>query len=428
MMKKMKDSGVDWIGEIPEEWKLYPAKRFFHGVKRIVGNNADDFERLALTMRGVVKRSKDDNEGLQPEKFEGYQILRNHELVFKLIDLENVKTSRVGLSDYDGLVSPAYIVISNDKEDNRFYYYWFMFMYYNEVFNHLGGDGVRSSLNMRDLLSIPVPNIELKEQKKIANYLEEKSNDINNIIEKQEKIINELKQYKLSVITEVVTKGLNYNKKMKDSGIKWIGFVPKNWEVHKFCWDYSAALGKMLDAKKVTGEYLHPYIKNIDVQWGHINTQSLDEMDFKPDEIMRYELRPGDLMVCEGGEIGKCAIIPDDFPKGIYYQKALHRVRTRRDGNGEIRFLAYVLFAMAKNQCLDTSPEKATISHLPGDALSQLRIPTPPMKEQIEISNYLDEKITKIESIIVQKEALINKLLEFKRSLIYEVITGKKEI
>ena len=129
-MREMKDSGIEWIGEIPKDWNLLPTKRFFRHEKRVVGDAVDEYERLALTMNGVIKRGKDDSEGLQPEKFEGYQILRNNELVFKLIDLENVKTSRVGLSSYTGLVSPAYIVLTNGENDNRFFYYWFMFMYY----------------------------------------------------------------------------------------------------------------------------------------------------------------------------------------------------------------------------------------------------------------------------------------------------------
>ena len=158
-MRPMKDSGVEWIGEIPQTWNLIPTKRRFCAVKRVAGEQVNEYERLALTMNGVIKRSKDDSEGLQPEKFEGYQILRENELVFKLIDLENVKTSRVGLSPYTGLVSPAYIVLTNGETDNRYFYYWFMFLYYNEVFNHLGGDGVRSAINAKELLALPVTDI-----------------------------------------------------------------------------------------------------------------------------------------------------------------------------------------------------------------------------------------------------------------------------
>ena len=230
-MREMKDSGVDWIGEIPHDWEIVQTKRVFRSIKRVVGNQVDEYERLALTLNGVIKRSKEDNDGLQPEKFEGYQILKENELVFKLIDLENVKTSRVGLSSYTGLVSPAYIVLTNESKDNRFYYYWFMFMYYNEVFNHLCGDGVRSSLNAKDLTAIPVPFINECKQHRIADYLDEKCSKIDAIIKKQQTVIEKLKAYKLSIITEAVTNGLNPDVEMKDSGVEWIGEIPSNWKI-----------------------------------------------------------------------------------------------------------------------------------------------------------------------------------------------------
>ena len=225
-MREMKDSGIEWIGEIPKDWKLTQARRLFNNKKEIVGDDVDKYERLALTLNGVIKRSKEDSEGLQPEKFEGYQILRKNNLVFKMIDLENVNTSRVGLSPYTGLVSPAYIVFSNNRNDNRYPYYWFMSMYYHEVFNHLGGDGVRSALNAKDMLSLPIPNISAVEQARIANYLDKKCAKIDAIVEKQKEIIEKLKEYKLSVITEAVTKGLNLDVELKDSGVEWIGKIP----------------------------------------------------------------------------------------------------------------------------------------------------------------------------------------------------------
>lgn len=185
-MREMKDSGVEWIGEIPSDWQLTQTRRLFHNEKRIVGDAVDQYERLALTLNGVIRRSKDDSEGLQPEKFEGYQILKENELVFKMIDLENVNTSRVGISPYTGLVSPAYIVLTNNSSDNRYAYYWFMFMYYFEIFNHLGGDGVRSALNVKDMLSMPIPNISQENRKRISDYLDSKCSQIDAIIEKQQ--------------------------------------------------------------------------------------------------------------------------------------------------------------------------------------------------------------------------------------------------
>jgi type I restriction enzyme S subunit len=120
-------------------------------------------------------------------------------------------------------------------------------------------------------------------------------------------------------------------------------------------WSYNIELGKMLDEKRIDAQNTKSYLRNSDVQWGHINLDDLQEMTFKPEELKRYRVLPGDLLVCEGGEIGKCAIVPEDFPDDIYYQKALHRIRVRQGQNGNVRFLAYVLFCMAKNQCFTSS-------------------------------------------------------------------------
>ena len=116
---RMKDSGIAWVGQIPCDWNIHRVKYHFQHNKHIVGIHSSEYERLALTMQGVIKRSKEDNEGLQPEDFASYQILRKNELVFKLIDLQNISTSRVGFSPYEGLVSPAYIVLYANSESRQ---------------------------------------------------------------------------------------------------------------------------------------------------------------------------------------------------------------------------------------------------------------------------------------------------------------------
>lgn len=203
--RDMKESGIEWIGMIPKDWEVIRVKNEFKPIKRVVGQEVDKYERLALTLNGVIKRSKEDAEGLQPEKFEGYQILKENELVFKLIDLENLKTSRVGLSAYCGLVSPAYIILTNGSHDNRFSYYYFMSLYYGAIFNSLGGDGVRSALNKDDLLNIPYVCPSIHEQQAIANYLDEKCSKIDQTIEQKQTLIKQLEEYKQSLIYECVT-------------------------------------------------------------------------------------------------------------------------------------------------------------------------------------------------------------------------------
>ena len=202
----MKESGIEWIGAIPKHWNVIKGKYLFNNDKQIVGAKVDEFERLALTMKGVIKRSKDDNEGLQPDKFNTYQILRESELVFKLIDLQNISTSRVGLSPYMGIVSPAYIIIKSKGDINPTYaekYYLSLWM--NQIFNFLGDAGVRSSLNAGELLNLYLPVPPLSEQKAIADYLDDKCGQIDEIINEKKKQLETLLSYKQSIIYEYVT-------------------------------------------------------------------------------------------------------------------------------------------------------------------------------------------------------------------------------
>ena len=185
MVRIMKDSGVPWIGSIPSHWDIGRTKSCYTNKKQVVGEDAESYERLALTLNGVIKRSKEDATGLQPEAFNGYQILRENELVFKLIDLENISTSRVGYSPYTGIVSPAYIVLKPRKEnESKYGEYFFLSMWQREVFNHMGDDGVRSSLNIRDLLEIPYLLVPDVEKDKIVQHLKKQCAEIDDVIKK----------------------------------------------------------------------------------------------------------------------------------------------------------------------------------------------------------------------------------------------------
>ena len=424
-MREMKDSGIEWIGEIPVQWNLVQTKRFFTNTKKIAGAKADNYDRLALTLNGVIKRSKDDSEGLQPEKFEGYQILCKNELVFKLIDLENVKTSRVGLSPYTGLVSPAYIVLSNNFSDNRFFYHWFMSMYYNEVFNHLGGEGVRSALNAKDVLSLPVPDIQLDEQRRIADYLDRKCSQIDAIIARQQAVIEKLKAYKLSVITEAVTKGLNPDTPMKDSGVEWIGEIPEYWQLSHIGNLVEMGSGGTPDRKKPE------YWENGNIPWmssGEINdeyiystTEHITELGLQNSNAKILPVNTVMLgLIGQGKTKGLTAILKTEVccNQNLAYliadEKYLH-----------YRYLFYCFKAMYFYiRGLVGESQAGIYSYF----LKKLHIPLPDIEQQIRISDYLDTKCEAIKNSINKRERIIEKFTSYKRSLIYEVVTGKKEV
>lgn len=397
-MRKMKDSRIEWIGEIPESWEIERNKHCFDISKEIVGEASSSTELLSLTTKGVRYKSSTDTAGKVPESYDTYQYVHENDLIMCLFDLD-CSAVFSGISPYHGMVSPAYRILSCNHLMNPHYAdYWFQFVFVGRKFMSYSKT-LRYTLTYDEFGVLPILRPCLQEQIVIAAYLDRQCAHIDNIIEKTKVSIGEYKKLRQAIITQAVTKGVRGDRPMKDSGIEWIGEIPEDWEIHKFCWNYSAMLGKMLDAKRVTGKKLHSYIKNADVQWWRINTEALDEMDFDETEYERYTLKPGDLVICEGGEIGKCAIVPNDFPSNVYYQKALHRVRVR-NGQGNLQFLSYVMYAMAKGNAFNSTPEKATIAHLPGDALSQLRIPFPPVAEQNEIVSHLDRKRTELNNII----------------------------
>ncbi len=239
---ELKNSGVEWIGKIPKDWEVIRGKFLFENKK--IKNSGAMNNVLSLTLNGVIDRDINNFEGLQPESFDGYQEFKKDNLVFKLIDLENISTSRVGLVHRDGLMSPAYIRLEKKKDINVKYYYYNYFDYYKKnIFNFLGSVGVRSALNSSDLLEMEVLNLDKQEKNKIANFLDEKTSQFDLIISKKEKLIERLEEAKKSLISEVVTGKVKVVKsddgyelvkrsseEMKDSGVEWLGEIPKDWD------------------------------------------------------------------------------------------------------------------------------------------------------------------------------------------------------
>ena len=432
----MKNSGVEWIGEIPDDWEVTPVKRFFSHVKRIVGNDVDKYERLSLTMQGVLKRSKDDADGLQPEKFNGYQILKQNELVFKLIDLENVNTSRVGLSPFTGLVSPAYIILTNNKKDNTFYYYWFLNMYYQEIFNKLGDGGVRSALNASDVLSLPMVYLNNETQQRIATYLDKKCSKIEETIQNQQQVIEKLKAYKQSLITEAVTgkvkiengKVCGEYESYKDSGVEWIGKIPSGWEVIKLKYiadSFSKGSGITKEEIVINGDTPCVRYGELYTKYDYHFTECQTRTNLGIIETPKYFSHGDVLFTCTGELV-------EEIGKSIAYlgnEKCL--------AGGDIIVLKHSQDPMFMGFALDSKyvqgqksfgKTKLKVVHISSGEIARLLIVLPPKEEQKEIADYLDKKCTAIDTAIEQKQKLIEKLTEYKKSLIYECVTGKKAI
>ena len=428
-MREMKDSGIPWVGKIPSQWKTMRGKYLFTNSKGKVGTKVNEYERLALTLHGVIKRSKNDTEGLQPAEFNTYQILRKNELVFKLIDLQNISTSRIGLSPYDGIVSPAYIILKAKKNIiPAFAEKYYLMMWINHIFNALGDSGVRSSLNARELLEINVPLPPIEEQRRIANYLDSKCAKIKSIKKNVEAEMEALKQHKRSIIAEAVTKGLDKNVEMKDSGIPWIEEIPENWTVMRTrnIAYISIGLVTTMTANYVGKEEGVPLIRNSNIKCNQI---SYENMAFLSNKFaianQNRRLHEGQIVTVHTGDIGTSAIIPKKLDGCLGF------ATIQSTPNSQFinpKFLCWEYNStFFKNQC---------IAYCTGDGRQNLnlydfinlRVIVPPVHEQLEIASYLDSKCSDIDSIISDKQKQLEILNEYKKSLIYEYVTGKKEV
>jgi type I restriction enzyme S subunit len=202
----------------------------------------------------------------------------------------------------------------------------------------------------------------------------------------------------------------------KPSGYDWFGSVPSHWAVAPIYARYELCLGKMLDAKRISGEHLVPYLRNVDVQWDRINVDDLPEMDIRADEYARFTLRPGDLIVCEGGEVGRAALWRSERSL-CGFQKALHRLRPRSLMRDDPRFLFYVLRHLADRGVFVALGNPNTIPHLTGEKLRVYRLPFPPLAEQQAIAAFLDRETARIDGLIEKKRRLIE-LLRVKRQAV----------
>lgn len=429
----MKNSGIKWIGEIPDDWEVIKTKNVFRNVKRIVGEQHWDCERLALTLNGVIKRNKDEADGLQPEKFDTYQFLYKNELVFKLIDLGNIATSRVGLSPFDGMVSPAYIILYNDCSDNRFYYYYYLSMWHRNIFNSLGDNGVRSSIGANDLLNLPIVDTNEAERIKIADFLDKKCAEIDRLITHEEAMIDELKAYKQSVITEAVTKGLDRSVPMKDSGVEWIGEIPEHWHIMPLKSKFNFGKGLSITKADLVSEGVKV------ISYGQIHAKynkshCIDKSLYRFVDGQYLQICPsalvrqGDFIFADTSEDveGSGDFVYIDNSDLIF--AGYHCITLKNINLHDGKYLAFLFMSQNWKNQIQSQVNGVKLFSITKRYLADAKLLLPPQNEQQQIADYLDKKCAEIDRLISLKQEKIEELRNYKKSLIYEYVTGKKEV
>ena len=422
MARKMKDSGIEWIGEIPEGWEVLAHKYIMHKEKSICEHYSGE-DVISLTLNGVVKRDLENPSGKMPTTFDGYQFVDPNDLLLCLFDID-VTPRCVGLVKDYGVTSPAYSRFKiHSGFCNAYYNYLLRFIDDEKVFVHLSKN-LRSSLTESDFGAIKTIVPPKAEQQRIADYLDNRTFEIDILLSKARSSIEEYKKLKQAVITQAVTKGVRGEREMKDSGVEWIGEIPKEWICEKI--KYATSISRGLfnhrprnDERYYNGKY--PFIQTGDVanatKYIVSYSQTLNELG----KAVSKEFPKGTLTMTIAANVGDVAILNFDayFPDSVVGFIPNKNIRTL--------YLFYV-FSSMKDEFTRTAI-KSTQLNLNIDRVKETFIPvTPNVNEQCEIENYLESKCAKIDGLIAKKEQLVKELESYKKSLIYEVVTGKREV
>lgn len=430
MSRTMKDSGIPWIGEIPSHWRLYQTSTLFHEHKE-KNNGLKEKNLLSLSYGQIRRKDINSSEGLLPQSFEAYNIIDKGDIVFRLTDLQNDKRSlRTGLCQERGIITSAYVSLrANTEIDSRYFHYIYHSYDICKVFYGMGG-GVRQGMNYDDLKKLLVFLPPIPEQKSIADFLDKKCGEIDEMISLQEKIVEELKAYKQAVITEAACKGLNPDVLMKDSGIEWIGQIPEGWRAKrlKFSCEVFGRIGfrgYTTDDIVADGEgaiTLSPSnMKEMTMDFSKRTYLSWNKYNESP-EIMVYE---GDvLMVKTGSSYGKCSYV-DYLPIESTINPQIVVFKNHKDN---AKYIAYYFQTPMALAYIKTSVVGGTIPTIAQEKIMNYYFAFPPREEQNAIVDYLDTKCTEIDALVSLKQSKIDALKEYKKSIIYEYITGKKEI
>ena len=429
MARKMKDSGIEWIGEIPEGWSIARGKHILTLLQRAVFPT----DGIITCFRDgeVTLRSNRREDGFTVSLKEiGYQGIEPGDLVVHGMD---GFAGSIGISDSRGKSSPVLVVLDS-SQDKKYLMYYLRSMAYNNVFLALStGIRVRSCdlkwNKLADLLYLVPPIVE---QHKLVSFLDEKCSEIDAMLSKTRASIEEYKKLKQAVITQAVTKGVRGKREMKDSGVEWIGEIPVEWRKtqlrHCATIKSGITLGKSYSKDTVLIE--RPYLRVANVQGGYVDLNDLATIEVTLDEDLKYRLHSGDVLMTEGGDrdkLGRGCVWHGEIEPCLH-QNHVFAVQT----NETIllpEFLEYLTASDVGRSYFDVTAIKTTnLACTSSSKVLAFTIPLPSIEEQIEIVSFIKKRSLELNKLIMKKELLVQELESYKKSLIYEVVTGKREV
>lgn len=423
--QNLRDSRQEWLGLIPEEWKLSRIGSLYNLRNTKVSDK--DYPPLSVTMKGIVPQLEtaaktDDGDNRKLVKVGDFAI-----------NSRSDRRGSCGISPYDGSVSLINTVLTpKDKMHPGFYNWLFHTVPFADEF-YKWGHGIVNDLwttrwqEMKRIV-VPVPPIDIQEA--ISDFLDDRCKKIDSVIEEMKESVEEYKSLRSAVILEAVTKGLHSDVEMRESNVEWMGEIPTHWKITRFnkANYIRARLGwKGLKADEYVDDG-YPFLSAFNIIDNGLVWQSLNYItQERYDESPEIKLSEGDiLLVKDGAGIGKCARV-DELPLGEATVNSSLAVITPNE-DVDYRYEHYYLQTPLFGNIIARLRNGMGVPHLTQEAMKEIRLPLPSIDEQREIADYLDVKIPEINAIIKEKEALIEDMELYKQSLIYESVTGKRKV
>ena len=417
----MKDSGIEWVGAIPDDWQVFRNKACFECSKEIVGEDSKGTQLLSLTTKGIKEKRPEDATGKVPETYDTYQVVQKDDLVMCLFDLD-VSAVFSGISPFAGMISPAYKVLkcNKDKVLPRYADYWFSFVFDGRKFKHYSKN-LRFTLNYDEFAVLPIVLPSVEKQQHVINHLDTECARIDEVMEQTRASIEEYKKLKQSIITEAVTKGVRPNRSMKDSGIDWVKEIPVEWNSIN-----PKALFSQRKEKAAAGERQ----LTASQQYGVVFQD--EYMEKTGAKVVTVEK---DFDILKHVEKGDFVISMRSFQGGLEYS-----TNTGSISSAYVMLIPNLKYVfprffrwLLKSPIYINALQSTSNMVRDGQAMrysnfAQVRLYTVPLDEQKEIADYLDKKCAAIDSLIQRKEAFLSEMESYKKSLIYEYVTGKKEV
>lgn len=418
-MREMKDSGVEWLGEIPAHWKM---ERLQWHISEIKESNKPEKSRQVLSLtnkRGVIPYEEKGAQGnVAKEDYSQYKLAYPGTIVANSM---NILIGSVGRCDYFGCVSPVYYVYKpNDCENLEFINYMFqMEQFQKELRRYANGIlEIRLRVSSDGILKREMAFPPIDEQARIVSFLNQKCAQIDTLIANVQAQIEKLKAYKQSLITEVVTKGLDSSAPMKDSGVDWIGAIPAAWEILKF--KYIATVKSNLVEPSQYLDYPQVSPENIEKNSGRLlPCRTVEEVGVESNNHLFFE---GQIIYSKVRPIlNKVTIAPFD---GLC-SADMYPIETAINK----KYLVYLMLSnVFLTQVKLVTENRVKMPKINQEEISRIVVCCPPSKQQEDIALFLDKKCSQIDRLIAIKQAKTEKLEQYKRSLIYEYVTGKKEV